>query len=87
MNKQSINSQIVELTEHPSFKALDLLCEQKVKDALRTRNVGAVEWYDKPATVLVYCFNPQALRYETIPVSADDFRRWHLEITGVECKW
>lgn len=82
-----VNKEIIEVTHMDHFKKLDELCERKVKEALRSGNVGAVKWYDKPATVLVCCYNPQTLRYETIPVAADDFRRWHLEITGIECKW
>lgn len=83
----NVNQELLEVMESPHFKELDALCEQKVKNAIRGNCVSAVKWYDKPTTVLVYCYNPQAFGHEQIPVAADDFRRWFHEITGRTCKW
>ena len=82
-----VNKELVELVESPWWKELEALQERKVKDAIRTGNVGKVEWYDKPVTVLVHCYNPMTLRYESIPTSAEDYRAWFEEITGGICKW
>lgn len=82
-----VNKELVEVMESPHFKELDALCERKVKDAIRNGNVGTVKWHDKPVSVIVYCYNPQTLCYEQIPVAADDFRRWFKEITGRTTNW
>ena len=82
-----VNKELLEVMESPHFKALDALYEKKVREAIKNGNVGKVEWYDKPVTVLVHCYNPMTLRYESIPVAADDYRAWFEEITGGTCKW
>ena len=83
----NVNQEVLEVMESPHFKALDALCEKKVKEAIKNGNVGKVEWHNKPTTVLVWCYNPMTLRYESIPVSADDYRKWFQEITGRTCKF
>lgn len=83
----NVNQGFMEIVESPHFNALDALCEKKVKEAIKSGNVGKVEWYDKPATVLVWCYEPMTLRYASIPVSADDYRKWFQEITGITCKF
>lgn len=83
----NVNQELLEVMESPHFKALDALYEKKVKEAIRCGYVSEVEWYDKPFTVLVWCYDPMTLRYAGIPAGADDYRRWFQEITGRTCKW
>lgn len=83
----NVNQGFMEIVESPHFKTLDELYAKKVREAIKSGNVGKVEWYDKPATVLVWCYEPMTLRYAIIPVSADDYRKWFQEITGITCKF
>jgi len=83
----NVNQEVLEVMESPHFKALDELYAKKVREAIKSGNVGKVEWYDKPTTVLVWCYDPMTLRYVSIPVSADDYRKWFQEMTGRTCKF